>query len=703
MAPMATRLRLVLSCLLVAFLGGCGGGSQTTSPPDAPTVTGGIVGPAGTGGGPGGVGGGGGTGGQSATSAAVNKCIPGTAIACACVTGQTGAQTCTSAGTFAACACVAPAVDAGSLGGAGGTTATTTRGTGGQSVASSDAGPASAGGTTYPAAGGQSGVSPDASAPAACVPGASAKCYCSTGRQGAQICTAAGTFGPCDCVPPPPDASPVAELVITGTNDLGTVVCGTTSAPVILTIRNTGETEAAHVSVATNGAPDWQVVDDQCTGQTLAPLVGQCTSGTVFTPHETLPPGAYAALLTASFAGGEASFPLKATAVEPCGIHNWPTCPDAGLAADSSPDVPSPDAHPDVAVLPGLFAPTGSMTVARESHTATLLQDGKVLIAGGCSDSGCLASAELYDPATGTFTATGSYYDTHTGMSEARVAHTATLLGNGSVLIAGGYGVQSTPLASAELYDPATGTFTATGSIMTTARAFHTVTLLPSGKVLIAGGESGNGSRLNASLARAELYDPATGTFTATGSMTVGRAAATATLLGNGKVLITGGGGDNLTPLASAELYDTATGTFTATGNMTVARAAHTATLLGNGKVLIAGGYDINDNTLTSAELYDPSAGTFTATGSPSVARGSPATLLGNGKVLIAGGWNINDNTLASAELYDPATGTFTATGNMTVAREDHTSTLLQDGKVLIAGGDGVQNTPLASAELFEE
>ena len=132
MVRMVTRLHIVLSCLLVASLGGCGGGSQATSPPDAPTVTGGVVGSAGTGGGPGGIGGGsGGTGGQLSTTPPL--CIPGASVACACVTGQTGAQTCTSAGTFAACVCATTSLDAGGTGGTGGTTVPlSSSGTGGQ-------------------------------------------------------------------------------------------------------------------------------------------------------------------------------------------------------------------------------------------------------------------------------------------------------------------------------------------------------------------------------------------------------------------------------------------------------------------------------------------------------------------------------------------------------------------------------------------
>ena len=340
-------------------------------------------------------------------------------------------------------------------------------------------------------------------------------------------------------------------------------------------------------------------------------------------------------------------------------------------------------------VYPLLIDPTwqasaGSMIAARYIHTATLLPNGKVLITGGRDAVGSLLSAELYDPATGTFSATGS-------MSTARRFHTATLLPNGKVLVVGG--TNGTDLSSAEIYDPAAGTFSATGS-MSSARSGHIAILLPNGKVLMAGGYSG--STYNSS---AELYDPAAGTFAATGSMSVGRGQCSATLLPNGKVLVAGGDSTGATITASADLYDPAAGTFSATGPMGVARFRQSATLLPNGKVLIAGGAN-SGGTLSSAELYDPAAGTFSATGSMGGIRQGPmAVLLPNGKVLVTGGANASAG-LSSSELYDPAAGTFSAGSSMSDFRSSPTATLLPNGKVLVTGGHN-GSAAVASADLY--
>ncbi len=339
----------------------------------------------------------------------------------------------------------------------------------------------------------------------------------------------------------------------------------------------------------------------------------------------------------------------------------------------------------------GSWTATGSLGHARANHTATLLPNGKVLVAGGADNSfNALASAELFDPASGTngtWTTTGS-------LGAARIQHTATLLPNGTVLVTGGYN-SSAALASAELYDQTNQTWTATGSLGQ-ARDNHTATLLPNGKVLVAGGINGP------SLASAELYDPASGSWTGTGSLATARQVHTATLLPNGKVLVAGGAGSSTgSPLASAELYDPASGTWTATGSLGGARFYHTATLLPNGKVLVAGGNN-NTNALASAELYDPASGTWTATGPLATSRFEhTATLLPNGKVLVAGGFNSSGSSLASAELYDPASGSWTATGSLGAARRNHTATLLPNGKVLAAGGLS-GGSPLASAELYD-
>jgi Kelch motif/Galactose oxidase, central domain len=340
-------------------------------------------------------------------------------------------------------------------------------------------------------------------------------------------------------------------------------------------------------------------------------------------------------------------------------------------------------------IQPGTATPfeweyTGNLKTARFHHTATLLPDGRVLVAGGGDQSGSLRSAELYDPASGTWSAAHS-------LKTARDSQTATLLANGKVLVAGGFD-GSAYLATAELYDPATGAWSYTGSL-NDARAYQTETLLPNGKVLVAGGRI----TTRVYLATAELYDPATGIWSLTGSFKTPRIFHTATLLPNGKVLVAGGRAVGFVPLASAQLYDPTTGIWSDTGSLNNARYDHTATLLPNGKVLVAGG---NPDEITSAELYDPATGTWSITGDLNDGRGDHvANLLTNGMALVAGGTSFD---LATTELYDPATGTWSRTGSLNNARKDHAGTLLPNGMVLVTGGAFAGGVALASAELYD-
>lgn len=323
----------------------------------------------------------------------------------------------------------------------------------------------------------------------------------------------------------------------------------------------------------------------------------------------------------------------------------------------------------------GSVSAGATMLEPRSGHTATLLLNGKVLIAGGMRrNQDFYRSAEIYDPATGKFQATGE-------MSIGRVGHIAVLLRSGKVLIAGGWIGRSDSTDSAELYDPASGKFTVIAK-MTVRRARPSATLLTSGDVLLAGGDD-HDSR-DAAIASAEIFRADSLRFQATGSLHRPRSSHTATLLNDGRVLIAGGRSEGL--IAGAELYDPKTGTFSETGSLIMPRHKHTAGLLPDGRVLIAGGSDERDwhGKMSSAEIYDPRTGKFSATSSLIDSRfklPDEAVQLASGLVLVSGG-------STTVEVYDPKSGMFlVASGRMNDAWHFMSETRLKDGRVLLAGG----------------
>jgi hypothetical protein len=365
----------------------------------------------------------------------------------------------------------------------------------------------------------------------------------------------------------------------------------------------------------------------------------------------------------------------------------------------------------------GTFTITDAMGDARTGHVATLLADGRVLVVGGRDETDApVATAEIYDPASGQFSFTGE-------MAVGRVEPGIATLPDGRVLIVGGSNanVAGGPyLLSAEIYDPATGTF-GSGGLMATARSRPVTMLLPTGRVLVYGGWA------NGNVFTSELYDPATGTFSSTGSTSIehataglfpdgkvlvmgdgpgnpsgpgygelydpaagsfsyplalpfsSRAGATATMLPGGDLLLVSG--DDEDSVHSAELFIAESPAALAVGPTGVARELHTSTLLPDGRVLIAGGRN-GDGTHGSAEIFDPATEDFTPAGSMSVGRyGHAATLLRDGRVLVTGGGS------TTTEIYDPATNSWSTTGALSPARRYHTATLLADGRVLITGG----------------
>lgn len=328
------------------------------------------------------------------------------------------------------------------------------------------------------------------------------------------------------------------------------------------------------------------------------------------------------------------------------------------------------------------FTLTGSMHTARGGHTATLLENGQVLVAGGEGSAGVLGSAELYNPATGAWTVTGS-------LSTPRAGHSATLLPSGEVLVAGGVVNSSgTATATAELYNPATGRWTSTGSMAGT-RYSHGVALLQSGEVLVAGGVTlsfGVSETTNT----AELFNPSTGVWTKTGNLNAARSTA-ATLLADGKVLMAGGNG------RSAEIYSNGTWTFTSA--MVNSHSGMREASLNSGKALAYGGTSL---TSYAGEVYDPRTNIWIEAHNLGVRPPSgPLTALDNGDVLLSGGVNSYHDFNPNGYVYIASTNSWGGgAARMNVVRTGHSATLLQNGSALISGGSNTSGF-IASTEIY--
>ncbi|HUG47804.1 MAG TPA: kelch repeat-containing protein [Candidatus Limnocylindria bacterium] len=359
----------------------------------------------------------------------------------------------------------------------------------------------------------------------------------------------------------------------------------------------------------------------------------------------------------------------------------------------------------------GTFAETGAPSIVRSLSTLTALKDGRVLLAGSSlhlemfpdPEQADPASAEIWDPASGRFERTGQ-------MSVGRYGHTATLLRDGRVLVAGGDPVDATEgiRATAELYDPQTGAWREVGGMIEPERIYAAAAQLADGRVLLTGGLTGD--ELSST---AELFDPSSQTFSAVGRMAVGRAEHTATTLADGRVLVTGGvrlsssGTLDGDATSTAELFDPATGAFESAGPMTTERTQHAAVRVGD-RVLIVGGQNI-DGSPRTAELFDPATSSFLAAGrAPTGGPDTAASILPNGNVLAMAGttapvlWAAADVAAHDPGVWAPAGRGFSGVEWPTL-RDGQTATALGDGRVLIAGGSDIRSgEPTAAAQLFD-
>jgi N-acetylneuraminic acid mutarotase len=352
---------------------------------------------------------------------------------------------------------------------------------------------------------------------------------------------------------------------------------------------------------------------------------------------------------------------------------------------------------------PWQWSSAGSMTTARSYHTATLLPDGRALLAAGQSGvfpDVSLSSAEIYDPVSGTFRATAS-------LNTVRHQHSATLLPDGRVLVIGGYNPSQGWLSSAEIYDPATGQWSITQPIFAHG-VTHTATLLKDGRVLVMAGAIQSGSAGQSGTGgpddRVEIFDPKTNRWQQAALHENTGGNHTATLLPDGRVLIAGGSAD-------PAIYDPASDTWQPAGSLAVERCFTRAVLLQDGRVLLIGGLLLpqGGTALNSVEIYDPASNAWRQAAPLAQARFEhTGTLLPDGRVLVTGGtrlWDAWDDPgafLSSVEMYDPASDTWSALPPLQQARVEHTATLLPDGRVLVTGGHATRNAFLDSVEILK-
>ncbi len=359
-----------------------------------------------------------------------------------------------------------------------------------------------------------------------------------------------------------------------------------------------------------------------------------------------------------------------------------------------------PSEQPAVALSPvGTWTEAPGLTTIRGTTTAVVLDDGRVLAAGGGVGAIALSAAEVFDPSAEAWQEVAP-------PAGARRGHQAVALEDGRVLVAGGL-AEGVPLATAEVYDPTADTWSPVAS-MAVPRLGHSLTRLADGRVLAAGGsalesdEAAAGGQTIRTEASSEIFDPASGTWSPGGPMGTPRFEHTATLLGDGRVLVVGGlgptgEGDAVGPLASTELYDPAAEAFVGASGLSAARANHAAALLNDNAVIVSGGAggESGDVSLASAEVFDSRAGAWTAVGAMGTTRtGHSATRLDDGRILVAGGETVRRGerrSLTSGEVFEfdrGASGEWRSAGDMACPRSEQAAVLLGDGSVLVIAGD---------------